>query len=117
LVDFPAHIRVCVLPVRDEGAPMPRLCREPATTTRKVGRADVPACARCAAALDDLRAYEADDGHCHNPDTSCFQGDGEDAEVCACECDRCVKAREQLLREQDEDPDEEPSDPAGSPGH
>jgi hypothetical protein len=50
---------VCVMPVVDDsldGPGQPRLCREPATTTRKIGSVDVPACDRCAAALDALQA-------------------------------------------------------------
>ncbi len=53
-----------------------------------------------------------DDGHCHGPE--CFRDDAESIDVCACECPACVEAREQLLREQGEEPDEEPhGDPSG----
>ncbi len=54
---------VCVLPVVEDsldGPGQPRLCREPATTTRRIGKVDVPACDRCAAALDALLAAEED---------------------------------------------------------
>jgi len=50
-----------------------------------------------------------DDGHCHGPE--CFRNDGEPVDVCACDCDRCVAAREALLREQGEA--DEHGDPCG----
>jgi hypothetical protein len=54
----------------------------------------------------------SDNGHCDGPD--CFKYDGSPVDVCACDCPRCVEARERLLREQGEG--DEPGDPAGNGG-
>jgi hypothetical protein len=51
--------------------------------------------------------------HCGGPE--CFRDDDDTAvDVCACDCDRCVAAREALLREQGEDDGEPHGDPSGS---
>jgi hypothetical protein len=58
---FPAQTpAVCVLPVVDVAFDaLPRPCGEPATTTYKIASVEVPACDRCAAALDALGADQA----------------------------------------------------------
>ncbi len=58
---FPAQTpAVCVIPVVDAAfGALPRQCGDPATTTRKIGSVEVPACDRCAASLDALGADPA----------------------------------------------------------
>jgi hypothetical protein len=54
---------MCVLPVIDvDFGAVPRQCGEPATTTRKIGGVDVPACDRCAAALDAIGNDHGEEG-------------------------------------------------------
>lgn len=53
----------CALPVIDvDFGAVPRPCGEPATTTRKIGGVDLPACDRCAAALDAIGNDHGEDG-------------------------------------------------------
>ncbi len=58
---------------------------------------------------------DPDDGHCHDPASGCFRDDDEPIDVCACDCDRCVAARERLLREQGEGDEEPHGDPTFPP--
>jgi hypothetical protein len=61
-----------------------------------------------------MRDHE-DDGHCHGPE--CFQDAAAAVDVCACDCPRCVQARERLLAEQGEGDEPEPhGDPSGNGG-
>ena len=105
---MPDRRATCDLPVLD-AEHRARICGAPAATIRIVEGIPFNACAACAAAHD-----ARDDGHCHGPE--CFRDDDEPIDVCACECDRCVEAREQLLREQGEADEEEHGDPSGNGG-